>query len=198
MAVANSVITFDVKDCKVYKQITDPSGDNPMTHDSAVDVPGIQEVSLEPNFITNELKGDGGAVLAKKGKIDRLNFSCTYSELSLPVLSVLTGQTLTETDTGSDGLATMGLDDASLPYFMIAFLMDDLQHASGDEPATVVCTLQKCQLTGGSLISGSTDSFSNPTFTAEAILPYGLHAAVGSGGVRRMGDIEIAETAATL
>lgn len=193
MAVANSVITFDVKDCKVYKQLTDVAT-NLMTHDSAVDVPGIQEVSLEPNFITNEMKGDGGAVLAKKGKIDRLNFSCTYSELSLPVLSVLTGQTLAESDTGSDGLATLPFDDASLPYFMIAFLMDDLQHSSGDEPATVVCTLQKCQLTGGSLISGSTDSFSNPTFTAEAILPYGY--AVGT--TIRMGDIEIAETAATL
>ena len=196
MAVANSVITFDVKDCKVYSQTEDVAG-SVMTHGSAVDVPGIQEVSLEPNFITNEMKGDGGAVLAKKGKIDRLNFSCTYSELSLPVLSVLTGQTLTETDTGSDGLATMGLDDSSLPYFMIAFLMDDLQHSSAagiDAPATVVCTLQKCQLTGGSLISGSTDSFSNPTFTAEAILPYGY--AVGT--TIRMGDIEIAETAATL
>ncbi len=193
MAVANSVITFDVKDCKVYTQTADTAG-SVMTHGSAVDVPGIQEVSLEPNFITNEMKGDGGAVLAKKGKIDRLNFSCTYSELSLPVLAVLTGQTLAESDTGSDGLATLPFDDTSLPYFMIAFLMDDLQHSSGDLPATVVCTLQKCQLTGGSLISGSTDSFSNPTFTAEAILPYGY--AVGT--TIRMGDIEIAETAATL
>ena len=194
MAVANSVITFDVKDCKVYPMLTDPAG-AAMTFSAGLDVPGIQEVSLEPNFITAELKGDGGAVLAKKGKIDRLNFSCTYSELALPVLAALLGQTLAESDTGSDGLATLPFDDSSLPYFMIAVLMDDLQASSGDTPATVVLTLQKCQLTGGSLLSGSTDSFSNPTFTAEAILPYGQ---TGSPAVVRMGDIEIAETAATL
>ena len=189
MAVATSVITFDVKDCKVYPLTADLSS-GATTFGTAVDVPGLQDVSLEPNFITSELKGDGGVVLAKKGKIDRLNFSCTYSELSLDVLAVLLGQTVTGAGSSGTYTATMPIDDSSLPYFMVAFLLDDLQHSTGDEPATVVATLQKCQLTGGSLVSGSTDSFSNPTFSAEAILPYGTPVQIG--------DIEIAETAATL
>ena len=190
MPVASSVITFDVKDCKVYALATDPAS-APSTYTTpGIDVPGIQEVSLEPNFITSELKGDGGAVLAKKGKIDRLNFSCTYSELSLAVLEVLLGQTNTGAGSSGTFTQTMKVDDTSLPYFMIAVLMDDLQHSADDEPATVVLTLQKCQLTGGTLLGGSTDSFSNPTFTAEAIMPYGTPT--------QMGDIEIAETAATL
>jgi hypothetical protein len=190
MAVASSVITFDVKDCKVYVLETDPASGASTYTSPGVDVPGIQEISLEPNFITAELKGDGGSVLAKKGKIDRLNFSCTYSELALPVLAVLLGQTNTGGGTTGTFTQTMKIDNASLPYFMIAVLMDDLQHSTGDTPATVVLTLQKCQLTGGSLLGGSTDSFSSPTFTAEAILPYGTPT--------QMGDIEIAETAATL
>ena len=193
MTVSQSAITFDVKDCKVYTVTADASG-GATTFGSAVEVPRIQEVSLEPNFITNELKGDGGVVLAKKGKIDRLNFSCTYSELSLPVLNVLLGQVGTAAGSSGTFTQTLPLDDTSLPYFMIAVLMDDLQHSADDEPATVVLTLQKCQLTGGSLLGGSTDSFSSPTFTAEAILPYGY--AVST--TVRMGDIEIAETAATL
>jgi hypothetical protein len=194
MPVASSVITFDVKDCKVYAMETDPAGAAMTFTSPGIDVPGIQEVSLEPNFITAELKGDGGSVLAKKGKIDRLNFSCTYSELSLPVLNVLLGQVVTAAGSSGTFTQTLPLDDTSLPYFMIAVLMDDLQHSADDEPATVVLTLQKCQLTGGSLLGGSTDSFSSPTFTAEAILPYGY--AVST--TVRMGDIEIAETAATL
>jgi hypothetical protein len=194
MAASLSTITFDVKDCKVYTVATDPASPGTTTFGAAVDVPGIQEVSLEPNFITAELKGDGGSVLAKKGKIDRLNFSCTYSELSLDVLEVLLGQANTGAGSSGTYTQTMGLDDTSLPYFMIAVLMDDLQHSAGDTPATVVLTLQKCQLTGGSLLGGSTDSFSSPTFTAEAILPYGY----ATGTTVRMGDIEIAETAATL
>ncbi len=188
MAAATSAITFDVKDCKVYSVATDPSG-GATTFGSAIDVPGIQEVSLEPNFITNELKGDGGVVLAKKGKIDRMNFNCTYSELSLDVLAVILGQTVTAAGTGTAETQTMPIDDTSLPYFKVAFLIDDLQ-TSSDALATVVVTLQKCQLTGGSLISGSTDSFNSPTFTAEAIKPAGTPV--------RFGQVSFAETAETL
>ena len=188
MAASHSAITFDVKDCKVYTITADASG-SATTFGSGVDVPGIQEVSLEPNFITNELKGDGGVVLAKKGKIDRMNFSCTYGELSLDVLEVLLGQTIVPSGTGTSEVADLPIDDSSLPYFKIAFLIDDLQ-TSGDDLATVVVTLQKCQLTGGSLISGSTDSFNSPTFTAEGIKPNGTPV--------RFGNVSFAETAATL
>ena len=193
MTVSQSAITFDVKDCKVYSVATDPQSTatpGATTYGSAIDVPGIQEVSLEPNFITNELKGDGGVVLAKKGKIDRLNFSCTYSELSLDVLAILLGVAATEgTGTGDAETITMPIDDTSLPYFKIAFLIDDLQ-TSGEALATVVVTLQKCQLTGGSLVSGSTDSFNSPSFTAEGIKP--------NGSPVRFGQLSFAETAETL
>ena len=188
MAAATSAITFDVKDCKVYSISADASG-SATAFGSGVDVPGIQEVSLEPNFITNELKGDGGVVLAKKGKIDRMNFSCTYSELSLDVLAVLLGQTVTPAGSADAETADMPIDDTSLPYFKIGFLLDDLQ-TSSDALATIVVTLQKCQLTGGSLVSGSTDSFNSPTFTAEGIKP--------AGTPIRFGNVSFAETAATL
>jgi hypothetical protein len=188
MTVSQSAITFDVKDCKVYALTADVAS-SATTYGSAIDVPGIQEVSLEPNFITNELKGDGGVVLAKKGKIDRLNFSCTYSELSLDVLAVLLGQTITAAGAGDAETASMPIDDTSLPYFKVAFLIDDLQ-TSGEALATVVVTIQKAQLTGGSLVSGSTDSFNSPTFTAEGIKPAGTPV--------RFGQLSFAETAETL
>ena len=188
MAVSTSTITFDVKDCMVYPLATDVAA-SATTYGTGVDVPGIQEISLEPNFITNELKGDGGVVLAKKGKIDRMNFSCTYSELSMNVLGVLLNQTITTGGSGDAETATMPFDDTSLPYFKIGVLIDDLQ-AAGDALATVVVTLQKCQLTGGSLVSGSTDTFNTPNFTAEAIKPTGTPV--------RFGQISFAETAETL
>jgi hypothetical protein len=190
MTVSQSAITFDVKDCKVYPLTSDVASAS-TAYGGGIDVPGIQEVSLEPNFITNELKGDGGVVLAKKGKIDRLNFSCTYSELSLIVLEVLLGTTPATTGggTGDAETATLAIDDTSLPYFKIAFLIDDLQ-TSGEDLATVVVSLQKCQLTGGSLVSGSTDSFNSPTFTAEGIKP--------AGDPVRFGQLSFQETAETL
>ena len=188
MAASQSAITFDVKDCKVYSITADASG-AATTFGTGVDVPGIQEVSLEPNFITNELKGDGGVVLAKKGKIDRLNFSCTYSELSMTVLSVLLGQSITEAGTGTSETALMPIDDSSLPYFKVGFLIDELQ-TSGDSLASFLLTFQKALLTGGSFVSGSTDTFNTPNFTAEAIKPAGTPV--------RFGAISFAETAETL
>jgi len=105
-------------------------------------------------------------------------------------LAVLLGQVATVgAGTGDLESVTMPIDDTSLPYFKIAFLIDDLQ-TSGEALATVVVTLQKCQLTGGSLVSGSTDSFNSPTFTAEGIKP--------NGSPVRFGQLSFAETAETL
>lgn len=188
MAAATSAITFDVADCKVSPLTADPTGGT-TTWGTAVDVPGITEVSLEPNFITNELKGDGGAVLSKKGRIDRLNFSSTYGELSQDVLVVLLGGSVTASGSGDSEIGTLNLTDASLPYFKVQFLITDLETGS-DALAGVHVTLQKCQLTGGSLVSGSTDTFNQPTFTAEAIKP--------KGAATQFGSIVFSEAAVTL
>jgi hypothetical protein len=159
----NSTITFDVADCKVYPLLTDIAGDE-VTYGAAIDVPGIQEVTVEANFVTAELKGDGGKVLAKKGKIDRLNFSATYSELSLDVLSTIFGGTVSVD--GPGGTSSYGFDSKSLPYFKVEFLINDVE----SDLAEIAMVLDKCQVTGGSILGGSTDNFGQPTFDAEAIL----------------------------
>ena len=189
MAAATSAITFDVADCKVSPLTADPTGGT-TTWGSAVDVPGITEVSLEPNFITNELKGDGGAVLSKKGRIDRLNFSCTYGELSQNVLITLLGGSITAAGSSDSETASIDLTDASLPYFKVQFLITDLEATTA--LSAVHVTLQKCQLTGGSLVSGSTDTFNQPTFTAEAIKPKGTTPGT------EFGSILFSEAAVTL
>ena len=164
MAASKSTITFDVHDCKVYPVTADTTGG--ITYGAAIDVPGIQEVSVEPNFVTAELKGDG-KVLAKKGKIDRLNFSATYSELSLDVLATIFGGSVAAAGSGSSETATYTFDGTSLPYFKVEFLVNDLE----SDLAELVFTLNKCQVTGGTIMSGSTDNFGSPSFDAEAILP---------------------------
>lgn len=174
MAANKSTITFDVHDCKVYPVTADATGS--ITYGSGVDVPGIQEVTLEPNFVTAELKGDG-KVLAKKGKVDRLNFSGTYSEMSLDVLAVIFGGSVTTGGTGSSETAAYEFTGQSLPYFKIEFLISDLE----SDLAELVVVLNKCQITGGTLVNGSTDNFGTPSFTAEAILP--IYSSLGFGEV---------------
>jgi hypothetical protein len=180
MAANNSTISFDVHDCKVYPVTADVTGG--ITYGAAVDVPGIQEVSVEPNFISVELKGDG-KVLAKKGKVDRLNFSATYAELSLPVLATLFGGSVATTGSGSAENAAYEFDGQTLPYFKVEFLVNDLE----SDLAEMAFVLNKCQITGGTIMSGSTDNFSTPSFDAEAILP----TATGLG----FGTVEFREAA---
>lgn len=183
MAANNSTISFDVQDCKVYPVTSDVAGG--ITYGAAVDVPGIQEVSVEPNFISVELKGDG-KVLAKKGKVDRLNFSATYSEMSLPVLATIFGGSTTSGGAGSAETVAYEFDGGSLPNFKIEFLVNDLE----SDLAEMKFILNKCQITGGTIFSGSTDNFSTPSFDAEAILP----TAAGLG----FGQVVLLETAAGL
>jgi hypothetical protein len=166
MPANTSTITFDVQDCKVYSITSDTASAALPTYGAAVDVPGIQEVSVEPNFVTAELKGDG-KVLAKKGRVDRLNFSATYSELSLSVLSTIYGGSVTQAGSGSTETATYKFTGDSLPYFKIEFLVNDLE----SDLAELAFILYKCQVTGGTIMSGSTDNFGTPSFDAEAILP---------------------------
>lgn len=163
MAANKSTITFDVAECKVYPMTADGAT---ITYGDGVAVPGIQEVTVEANFVTAELKGDGGKVLAKKGKIDRLNFSATYSELSLDVMSTIYGGSVATSGSDTDERASYAFDSKSLPYFKIEFLINDIE----SDLAEIVMVLDKCQVTGGSIMGGSTDNFGQPTFDAEAIL----------------------------
>lgn len=249
--VAHQTVMFDVHDAKVRALLSDSSSKIP-TYSEWIDVPGISEVGLDPNFVTAELKGDA-RVIAKKGRIDRLNFSGTYAKLDLDVQAVLLGSTVSDltaqaavvvegaaittgtkvitgtagdfpvavlnrpvtgsvvgipagtiiVDRASDGsTATMSQAStatvadidvtvgavgakarsriqapASLPYFGLAFKIEDLDPGIGD--LHVIC--HKAQITGGTLIGGSSDNFGQPSFDAEAIGIDG-HLPDGAGG----------------
>lgn len=94
MTVAHETVMFDVHDCKVASLLSDASAVIP-SYSPWVDVPGIQEVGLDPNFSTAELKGDA-RVMAKKGRIDRFNFSSSYAKLSLDVQGIIFGNTVAD------------------------------------------------------------------------------------------------------
>lgn len=158
MPTAHETTLYDVNDCKVYPLLTDVVGASP-TYGAAVDVPGIANVSLDPNLVTAELKGDA-RVIAKKGKIDKFNVQATYGKLSLDVLKVILGGTVTS----ASGSAKYSFSGANkLTYFKIEFAIDDA------EVGQVVVRLHKAQLTGGTLLGQQTDQFGQPTMSLEGI-----------------------------
>lgn len=161
MAAQHETILFDVHDAKVYPMFSDNFASP--AYGAGVDVYGIAAVSLDPNFVTNELKGDGGQVLAKKGRFDKMNVSATYGRLSGDVLDVILGTETTD-ESGTQA-RTRFINGTSMPYFKFACVIDDADNGI----ASVHLTLYKAQITGGSLLSQQTDAFGQPTFDLEAI-----------------------------
>lgn len=161
MPLTHTTVVYDVNDAKVYPMLSDSVGSAP-TYGSAVDVPGITEISAEPNLVTAELKGDA-TVIAKKGRVDRINVSATYGKLSLDALSVILGGT--KGDTASTQAGYRLASPASLPYFKLEFQVLDLDIGIG----SLSVVLYKCQITGGTLIHTSSDNFNQPSFDAEGI-----------------------------
>lgn len=166
MAIAHETVVYDVHDFKVYALTVDTGGGaSALTYGAAVDVPGIAEVSMEPNFLTAELKGDA-RIIAKKGRVDKINISATYGKVSLDVLAVILGGTIVDAGSGSTETARWRLlGDNSLPYFKCEFKIADVDTGLGD----VTVVLYKGQLTGGTLLSGTTDEFGQPEMQIEGI-----------------------------
>ncbi len=180
---------YDVNDAAVWPMTSDIDNSEPV-YGTQRDVPGIAEVSVEPNMQTAELKGDA-RVLAKKGRTDRINGSATYSKLSARVLDVILGATTAESGTTPNQVArTILASPATLPYFMFAFQILDVDPALG----ALNVYLPKCQLTGGTLIATSSDNFGQPTMQFEAIAIEGE--LDGTDGVMAMW--ELLETEAAL
>jgi hypothetical protein len=150
-------VLYDVSDFKVYA-LTADTGASP-TYGAAVDVPGIAQVGLDPNFLTAELKGDA-KIIARRGRVDKVKIAATYGKLSQTVLAIIMGGTVTS-GSGTSGYLLKGTN--SLPYFKCAFTITDADVGS------VNVTLYKAQLTGGTLISQQTDNFGQPTMDVEGI-----------------------------
>lgn len=186
MPIAHETVVFDVHDCKVYPLLTDAAGASP-TYGPAVDVPGIAEVGIDPNIVTAELKGDA-RVIAKKGRTDRINFSGTYGKLDIDVLQVILGGAIADGGTGAAETSRYRLKSpASLPYFKIAFSIEDVDEGIGN----LQVIIYKAQVTGGTLIGSSTDNFGQPTFDAEGIA---LNGTLDATDVGVMADWTLFET----
>lgn len=160
MSVEHETILFDVNDFKVYA-LEDDSGASP-SYGAAVDVYGIANVSLDPNFVTAVLKGDA-KIIARKGKLDQFNAKTTYGRLSADVLEVVLGAEVA--DVSSSHARTRFRAATSLPYFKAAFLISDADNGVED----VQVHLYKCQISGGTLLGQQTDQFGQPTLEFSGI-----------------------------
>lgn len=161
MALPTVTSLFDVADAKVWPLLTDDIGGTP-TWGEGVDVPGINQVSVEPELISAVLKGDA-RTLARRARIDSFNFSFGYSQLNLAVLGLLWNAQVTE-----EGETTRTLESGEnnkLPYIAVGFSILDADQGIG---AVNVYGL-KTQITATNAFDQSTESFGGRSFGVAAI-----------------------------
>lgn len=188
MAAATETILFDVHDARVWPLLTDAVGASP-TYGTGVDVVGINQVGIDPNLVTAELKGDA-TVIDKRGRLDRFNVNATYGKLSTSVLDTILASTTTLAGSGSTETATARFaGGTSLPYFKFACQVQDVDLGL----ASLTVIVYKCQVTGGSLLGQQSDQYGQPNFTAEGIAINGT-----IGGVHAQADFILAESLVAL
>lgn len=117
MTLAKETVILGVDDAKISPISVDDS--SALTYDAAIDVPGITSIKLTPNFVEKELRGDE-SILDQYSKLESIDWSFENSIMSLDVLAVLIGGTVTANGVTPNQSQTYKLNKADKPkYFKL-------------------------------------------------------------------------------
>lgn len=88
MARDGILTLFGISDAKIWPLTADSA--SAYTPGTGVDVPGIQSISMQPEFLAKELVGDD-EILDEYSKLRKITGSVKHAQISLPLLAILTG-----------------------------------------------------------------------------------------------------------
>lgn len=160
MGMNQQSVTYDVDQFKVYPFSTaDVVGGASPTYGTGIVLQGIADVTVTPTIIQTELKGDGGGIIATKGRILGLSVSATYGRLGLDGLAALLGFTVTDTGSGAAEVASLSF---SMPNFL-PFVKCEVDCKGTDNgPLDFHMIAYKAQLKSATFFDGKTDAFGQP------------------------------------
>ncbi len=113
MAISHFSKVFAVSDAKVAEMLTDPDGGT-ATYDTSIDVPGIKNVKVSGDIITKDLRGDNGP-MDSDAVLGNVTIAVDHAKVSLDVLAMMFGDTVSETGTTPDQIASWDLSLTSKP-----------------------------------------------------------------------------------
>lgn len=154
-------VLFDVKDAKVYP-LTADAGGGP-TYGTAVDVPGITQVEITPNYDSSELPGDG-TIIDSRTILRSIGLKFKYGKLDPDVLAVLDGGTVTQNTGTTVTRYERGADD-QVPYFGFACSIVEVDGAGGE----ALLYVYKAKVEDGTLFGVESNSYGQPEFGAKAV-----------------------------
>lgn len=131
MALTHVSKQFAVKDAKIAKVLTDPSGGS-ATYATSIDVPGIKTVGVGGDVNNQQLRGDN-QLLDTDTVLGNVTLSVEHAKVSLDALAVMMGLTVTDSGTTPNQIATAALAGNNSPnYFKLEAASATADPVAGD------------------------------------------------------------------
>lgn len=184
MALSKTTEFYGVDDCKIF-EITEDSS-SAFTLGTEIDVPGIRQVSMTIERDTKKLPGDE-KTLAIKSKVTSITIKAEHAQLSLDVLALTTGGTVSTSGSGGTEKHTLSVGaDYSNKYFQF---QAQIKGENGQDAHIIV---YKAKATA-TPINGTQGDYAIFTFDCE-----GVFTEYEFSGESKLVDIELNATAAAL
>lgn len=116
MPAPRRTFQFGLADVKITPMLTDPE-DGTATYGTSVDLPGVQELTLEIATEKKSLRGDN-RILDVRYVISGVSGKLALAKVSLDVLAAAYGGTVTDSGTGTDEVAEWDLTGLSVPELL--------------------------------------------------------------------------------
>jgi hypothetical protein len=136
---------FAIKECKISKMLTDPSGAPPATWAASVPLVGAKKLTYAEKIATKYLRGDSRPLDSDSVREQGDGtFSC--AKLNLDAMAVFFGTAVVDSGSTPNQLATWKtLSTDQLNYFKLEARSLSADYVAGD----ILVTLYKCKLTSG-------------------------------------------------
>lgn len=159
MTISKKTALLGVNDLKIFPITQDD--ESAFKTSDAIDVPGVRQISVTFDIDEKELTGDE-KTLAVSSKIKAVSFTSEYAELSLDVLSALSGGATS--DDGSN--ASFSFGDGDIPsYFQLQAKIDGTDSIVGGD--CHIC-IYKAKVTAMP-INGVQGDFATYTFEGKGV-----------------------------
>jgi len=130
MTISKQTIVLGIDDAQIFQLTADSS--SALTYGTAIDVPGIQKIEIAPSTTQKELSKDE-QVLDYYVKTDYFYWAINSAKISLDVLAILEGGTVTTTGNTPKQVYTYSINESSVPnYFKLEAKANYSAGAVGD------------------------------------------------------------------
>lgn len=140
MTLSKQPILLGLDDAKIFELTADTSSS--LTYGTAIDVPSLQNISLSNNYNSKTLYSDE-KVTDYYSNLESIYWSINSAKVSLDVLAILEGGSVTQTGTTPNQVNTYTLSKSSMPKY---FKLEGKVNYSSGEVGDYHMRLYKCKV----------------------------------------------------